>query len=93
MPFHDGHLHGGEELAIGELREPFMRAGHADESLDMRVPGCEVGVTDRPVVAVAILAVRLEVEVTPPIHLAAPCDGAASHVPSAEPAEGGVVGR
>ncbi len=87
-----GHLHGRQELTVGQLRKPFACARHADESLHVRVPGSDVLVADRPIIAVAILCVRLEIQVAPAIDLPSPGDGAAPDLAAAKPAERRPIG-
>ena len=91
--FDAGHRHRRKKVAVGKLLQPFVRAGDADEPLDVRVPRCDVFVTNRPVVAVAVLRVRLEVEVAPAIDLTSPRDRTPTHLASAEPSERRVGGR
>ena len=80
-------VHRRQELAVGQLRQSFGAAAHADEALDMVVPRRELGVTDRPVDRDAVLRVRLEVHRAPAIALPAPHDRAAADVIAADPVE------
>jgi hypothetical protein len=82
-----GHLHGRQEFAVRQLRQALACARHTDEAFDVRIPGGDVPVADRPVVAVTILRVCLEVQVAPAINLAAPRDGAPPDLTAAKPAE------
>src|SRR5437879_5496885 len=66
------HLHRRLELAVRELRQAELFPAHADEALHVAVPGCHVGVADRPVDAMAVAQVRLEIQVAPAVHLAPP---------------------
>src|SRR6185503_3421115 len=77
--------HGREELTVRELFESFVRSGHAGESFDAVVPRRDVGVTDRPVDALAVTTARAEVVVAQAVGLASPGDRAAAEVISADP--------
>ena len=81
------HLHGGLELAVGQVRQSELFAAHADEALDVAIPRCDVGVADRPVDPVPIAQVCLEVEVAPAVHLAAPDERLAAHLVALNPGE------
>src|SRR5205823_10312193 len=72
--FRGGHLHRLEEDAVGELWQPLRLTAHADESLDVLVPGGDILVADRPVGAVAVPGVRLEIQIAPAIDLSSPHD-------------------
>ena len=80
-------LHRRQELAVGQLRQAFGAAAHADEALDVVVPRRDLGVADRPVDGDAVLRVRFEVQVAPAIALPAPHDRAAADVIAADPVE------
>src|SRR5205823_4310808 len=86
----DRHRHRRQEIAVGELIQVLVRAGHADEPLDMRVPRRDILITNRPVVAVSVLRVGLEIEVAPAVDLTSPRQRSPTHVTTAEPAEGRV---
>src|SRR5207344_1716022 len=58
-----------------------------------RVPRCDVFVANRPVIAVAVLRVRLEVEIAPAVDLTSPRDRTSTHLASTEPPERCVGGR
>ena len=81
------HFHRRQELAVGQLRQAFVLAADADETLDVVVPGRDVLVADRPVDGDAVLGVGLEVHRTPAIALPAPHDGTAADVIAADPVE------
>ena len=86
------HRHGGMELAVGQLRHVFGLAGDADVVLDQLVVGHQVLVAERPVLAVAVEGLALQVLLAEPIALAAPDVGAsADHARAALPAERLVV--
>ena len=89
----DGHLHGREKDSVGQLRQPFVRAAHADEPLHVLVPRRDVRVANWPVVAVAVSCIRFEIEIAPAVDLTSPHDRAAADLTSAQPVEGRVVGR
>src|SRR5689334_16058681 len=78
------------------MRQPALLACDADELFDVRIPGCEVGVSDRPIHPMAVLHVRLEIEIAPPPAGASPNQTAAAELISANPAKGlpivGVIG-
>ena len=69
------------------MRQTLGLAGNAGELLDVGVPGRDVLVADRPVDAVPVLAVGLEVEVAPAIALAAPQDGTPAQDVATHPVE------
>src|SRR5690606_11495372 len=60
---------------------------HADETLDVVVPGLEVGVADWPVDAHAVAGIGGEVQVAPAIALPAPRQRAAADLIAADPVE------
>ena len=80
-------IHRRQELAVGQLRQPFGAAAHADEALDLVVPRRELGVADRPVDCDPVLGVRAEIQVAPAIGLPAPHQRAAADVVAADPVE------
>src|SRR5689334_25233763 len=55
------HLHAGQELAVGQLRQVFSRAADADKRFDFVVVRREVFVAVRSVVAVAVVGGGLQV--------------------------------
>jgi hypothetical protein len=69
---------------VGEAE---LLAAHAREALDVRVPGRDVGVADRPVDAVAVAQVGLEVEVAPAVAVPAPEQRLAAHGAALDPGE------
>jgi hypothetical protein len=81
------HLHGRQELAVGQLWKSVTAAADAGEPLGVVVPGRDVLVPDRPVDAVAVARVRLEVEIAPAVRLAAPQQRSAADVIPAHPVE------
>src|SRR5215510_6320939 len=87
VAFDDGQLHRRQKLAVRQLRETFACARDADELLDVGVPRRDVGVANRPVVAVTVLRVRLKIQVAPTIDLPAPRDRPTTDLASAEPLE------
>ena len=89
-----GHPHGRQEHPVGNLRQTLGAPADPRESLDVGVPRSDVCVADRPVHAVTVARVGLEVQVAEPVALAAPHDRPSAHLASADPAEGLVrVGR
>ncbi len=86
------HGHGGMELAVGQLRNVLRLAGDADVVLDQLVVRDQILVAERPVLAVAVEGLALQVLLAEPIALAAPDVGAsADHARAALPAERLVV--
>src|SRR5882757_2535638 len=81
------HLHGRQELAVGQLRPALRSARDPDELLHMRIPGRNVLVADRPVITVTVLGIRLEIQVAPAIDLSAPGNGPAADLAPAKPTE------
>src|SRR4051812_44465743 len=76
-----------EEVAVRQMWQPKLLARDADEALDMAVPWCDVGITNRPIHSVAIPEIRLEVEIAPPPAGASPEQAASAEVVAANPAE------
>jgi len=76
-----------EELAVGQLRQPFRLAADPDERLDVVVPRRDVGVANRPVDANALARVGLEIEIAPAIDLPPPHDRAPADLAAANPRE------
>src|SRR5688500_5085399 len=72
-------LHRLLEFSIRQIRQSELLAAQPRKSLDVAVPGRDVLVPDRPIDAVAVAQVRLEVEITPSIGLASPDQGAPAH--------------
>src|SRR5262249_2483665 len=79
--------------SVGEMRQAFASALNADESLDVRPPGLEVPVANRPIDRDAFARVRLEVEVTPPVDAATPHDRPPADLAPADPVKRLVVGE
>ena len=72
------HLVRALEEAVRQVRQPFLVAGDAEVGVDAVVVRLDVGVGDRPVLAVAVVRLRLEVvvgeaqrEAPPDVRLAA----------------------
>ncbi len=80
-------LHRRLKLAVGELRQAFRLAAHADERLHVVVPGRDIRVADRPIDAMPVLRIRREIDVAPPIALARPHERAPADVIAAHPIE------
>src|SRR3954471_10112989 len=87
------HLHAGQETAIGQLRQVFISAADADERFDLVIVRCQLFITDRPVVAVTVMARRFEIIIREAITLAAPHNRAPADLATAYPIEGLVGGR
>src|SRR5581483_12495919 len=87
------HLHGGQETAIGQLRQVFISAADADERFDLIIVRSQLFITDRPVIAVTVMARRLEIIIRQSITLAAPHNRAPADLATAYPIEGLVGGR
>src|SRR6266550_5393396 len=88
-----GHLPGREKLAVRQVREPEPLPAHADEALDVAVPRLQLAIPDRPVDAVAVAQVGLEIEVAPAPAESAPDEAAPAELVAADPAERLVVRR
>ena len=87
------HRHRGMELAVGQFRDVFRLAGDADVVLDQLVVGDQILVAERPVLAVPVKGLALQILLAEPIALPAPDVGAAAdHAGAALPAEWLVVG-
>ena len=86
--FHRVEFEGGQEFAVRQHREAFLAAADAGVALDVAVPRRQVGIADRPVGAVAILQVGLEIQVAPAVGLARPHQRLAAQLVPADPAEG-----
>ena len=86
------HRHGGMKLAVGQFRDVLRLAGDADVVLDQLVVGDQILVAERPVLAVPVERLALQVLLAEPIALPAPDVGAsADHAGAALPAEWLVV--
>src|SRR6185369_3787037 len=83
----DVHRHRRLELAIGQLRQPFGLAAHSDELLDVRIPWPDVAITNRPVDAVSVLLVRVEVEIAEAINVTSPHERAPADYVRPKPVE------
>ena len=79
--------HGRLELPVRQLRHPFQRSGNPGVPFDVVVPGCDIGVPNRPIGPEALAGVRLEVEVAPAIALPPPHQRAPTYVVAAIPVE------
>src|SRR5690348_2129805 len=75
------------------MRETQRLSAHPHELLDVRVPGCQIAVAERPVDAVPIAEVCFEVEIAPAPAQPAPDQAAAAELVAADPAKRLVVGR
>src|SRR6185295_6390906 len=82
-----------QELPVGQLLESLDGTGNTGEALDAVVPRRNVGVADRPVDAVAVLEVGVEVVVAESIGLPAPGDRSATQVIAADPGERPIARR
>src|SRR6266849_4606537 len=82
------HLHGRQELAVGELGQTLGLAADADEILDVIVPRSNVLVANGPVDSDTLAQIGFEVQVAPAIALAAPHDGAPADMTAANPEKG-----
>ncbi len=80
-------LHRRKELPVGKLRQPLLPPGDADEVLDVVVPGRNIFIAKRPVDGEAVPQVGFEVEVAPPVGVAAPHDGAPADLTAPDPCE------
>ena len=78
-------VEGGEKFAVGQVPDTFLLTLNTDELLNVGVPGGNVLVADGPVDGHAVFGVRLEVVVAPPVTVAAPHDGTAADVVTADP--------
>src|ERR1700704_5293495 len=85
--FAAGHFHGRQEFAIGKLRESLGLAAHADEVLDVVIPGSDVLVANWPVNGNSLAQVGFKIEIAPAIGLPAPDDGASANLPPSDPQE------
>ena len=81
------HLHRRLELPVRELRQAQLLPAHADEAFHVAVPGRHVGVANRPVDAMPVPQIRLEIEVAPPVHLPPPDQRLSAHLVSLNPGE------
>ena len=81
------HLHRRLELAVRQVLQPESFAAHPDVPLHVAVPRRDVGVPDWPVHAVAVTQVRLEVQIAPAVHLAAPRQRLAANLIPLDPGE------
>src|ERR1700677_964191 len=68
----DIQFHRRQKFAVGKMREPFCLAADADEPLDIGIPVLDVGVANRPIVAIAISSIGLEVQIAPSIQMPSP---------------------
>src|SRR5438093_5388974 len=85
--FAASHGHGRQEFTIGQLRHSFGRSADSDNLFDFVIPGSQLGVTDGPIVAVAVAAGRFEIKITQPIALPAPNERTPSQNAKPEPVE------
>ena len=93
MLFPRGEWQGRLVVAVGQLGQPIALAVHLQQGLQLAVPGVEVGVADRPAVAVAIALRRCKFEIRQPQGDAAPGEALTSHLPAAAPEEGAIHWR
>src|SRR5688500_20171008 len=91
--FKDVHLHRGLKRAVGQMRKTHRLSAYPDESLDVVVPWRNVRIPNRPIDAVAVACVCLEVEVAPPVNLASPDDRLASDLARTKPVKRLPLGR
>src|SRR5690606_239476 len=87
-----GKWHRCQERTVGKLRQAETFARDAGVGLDVIVPRRDVAVADRPVGAVAVPRIGLEVEVAHPVALAAPHYRLATNLATADPVEGAILG-
>ena len=80
-------LHRGQELAVRQLRQALGQTGDPDEPFDVRIPGRDVGIPNRPVDAVAVAGIGFEIEIAPPVDLPPPGDRPAPYVALPDPVE------
>ena len=80
--------HARQEDAVRKLRESCACAADTDERLDAIVIGLKVGVTERPIHAVAISGSSLELVVRHPIGSARPMQAAAAQAARPPPLVG-----
>ena len=64
--------HRREELAVWQLRHPFVRSVDSGVLFYVIVPARDIGIANRPINRDSFLRIRLEVEIAPAITLAAP---------------------
>src|SRR2546421_6019716 len=83
---------GPQELAVGQVREAQPLAAHADEALDVAVPGGQVLIADGPVDAVAVFQIRREIEIAPAPAQPAPDQAAPAELVASDPTERLAVG-
>src|SRR5215204_3827155 len=74
-------------LAVGHRFETVAVAAHADELLDVRIPGCHVVVPDRPLDAVAHARRRGELVLAPPLARTPPDQRLSADLIAADPVE------
>src|SRR5581483_2758737 len=79
------HLHAGQKVAVGQLRQSFRRAADTDEGFDLVVVRRNLGVADRPIVAVAIVRGGFEIIIRKPVALATPHNRAPADLPTTYP--------
>src|SRR4029079_14902342 len=79
------HRHRRLGPSVRQAGQAFGHALHADVLLDQVVIGLEIGVTERPVDAGAIVRRRLELEVTDAKRLAAPDVRPSAYDPGTDP--------
>ena len=77
--------HRRQKQAIGQMLEAFVRAGDSREFFDAVIPRRDIGVANRPVDAVAVLLVGVEIHVAHPVGLSTPVERAATQVIAANP--------
>ena len=82
-----------QEIAVRQLRQAIVVAADPGEGLHVVVPGLEVLIADRPVHAVTVLQVGLEVVRRPAVGLPRPGQRAPAQVIPADPAIGLARGR
>src|SRR3990172_1700549 len=86
-PFRAAQLHGRQELAVRQLRQPFGLPAHADEALHVVVPRRDVRVANGPIDANLLPGVGLEVQAAPTVNLATPHDRTPASLAAADPGE------
>ena len=81
-------LHRRQKLSVRQVRQPLGLAAHADELLDIGIPGGDIRITQRPVHSEAFLRIGFKVQITPAINLPTPHDRAPTDMPASDPGKG-----
>ncbi len=86
--FDAGELEGWQEFAIGQRGEVFNAAGDACEFLDVRIPGGELLVGERPLDRETVAGGAVEIVLAPALRPPGPHEGFAAGLVAADPLEG-----